>query len=169
MKTYLLKYAPFAICALALNALAQDEERVPNEDAVSNAINSPESHQCRKLRNKKLDDCIRNVVSGLSAIDANSAEWLIRKDTLDVDQAPIDAKSDLQRAKTMAGCKKKGYSDGSAVIGMTQNELYVCGWGRPDKINSTITANRTWLQLVYYGTGYVYIINGIVSTIQTIQ
>jgi hypothetical protein len=38
-------------------------------------------------------------------------------------------------------------------------------WGRPEDVNRTITANKVNEQWVYSG-GYIYIENGIVTTIQ---
>jgi hypothetical protein len=56
------------------------------------------------------------------------------------------------------------------AIGMNADEV-VASWGRPSKINKTITASGTSEQWVYEGAKfrhqYVYLDNGLVRTIQS--
>ena len=56
------------------------------------------------------------------------------------------------------------------AIGMTADEV-VSSWGRPDKVNKTITASGTSEQWVYEGrkhrNQYVYLDNGVVRSIQS--
>jgi hypothetical protein len=51
-------------------------------------------------------------------------------------------------------------------IGMTQDEVLTDGWGKPNEINKTTTANETSEQWVYSGNRYLYFENGILETIQ---
>jgi len=51
-------------------------------------------------------------------------------------------------------------------IGMTQQEVLDSSWGKPNKVNRTITANGTREQWVYDNGGYLYIDNGILTAIQ---
>ena len=51
-------------------------------------------------------------------------------------------------------------------IGMTSEEVRASRWGDPEKINTTTTANGTSEQWVYSSGNYVYLDNGIVTTIQ---
>lgn len=53
------------------------------------------------------------------------------------------------------------------AIGMTSDEVLSSKWGNPNKKNVTTTADGTSEQWVYDSYGYVYLDNGIVTTIQT--
>lgn len=69
------------------------------------------------------------------------------------------------RAKGWSAARTRAVIDGKVAIGMTA-EMVRLAWGRPSKINSTITASRRSEQWVY-GDQYVYLVNGIVTTMQT--
>lgn len=58
------------------------------------------------------------------------------------------------------------YSLMKPQIGMTAAEVVKTSWGRPNDINRTTTASNIHEQWVYYGGRYVYLDNGIVTTIQ---
>lgn len=165
-----VKLFSILLSSIVSNANAENtNQNTQEEDRVSSVVNSADAQSCTKLRGKKLDECINRVVNELNSADANAAEWLIRKKTLDADQGPIDAMQEKKRSATIAGCRRKGYTEGAVYVGMTQFELYTCGPGMPEKINSTISGKTSWLQLVYENFGYVYIRNGVVTTIQTTQ
>lgn len=51
-------------------------------------------------------------------------------------------------------------------IGMTKEEVLTEGWGRPEDVNRTTTANGTSEQWVYSGYRYLYFEDGILVTIQ---
>lgn len=52
-------------------------------------------------------------------------------------------------------------------IGMTEAQVEQSTWGYPTKVNKTHTSSGTHEQWVYRGTGgYIYLRNGIVTTIQ---
>ena len=51
-------------------------------------------------------------------------------------------------------------------IGMTAEEVRNSTWGEPQKINTTITANHTTEQWCYSNYRYVYLEDGIVTSIQ---
>jgi hypothetical protein len=57
--------------------------------------------------------------------------------------------------------KKRGVN-----IGMTADDVRKSSWGKPQKINSTITANERHEQWVYSG-GYLNLDNGVLTSIQT--
>jgi hypothetical protein len=61
-----------------------------------------------------------------------------------------------------ATCDRKG----GVSIGMSKEQVYASCWGRPRKVNETITAGGRHEQWVY-GGGYVYLTNGTVTSIQT--
>lgn len=54
----------------------------------------------------------------------------------------------------------------SPAIGMTKDEVLNSSWGKPEKINKTITANGTSEQWVYSGYRYIYFDNNVVTCIQ---
>lgn len=51
-------------------------------------------------------------------------------------------------------------------IGMSSSQVESSRWGSPDKVNTTVTAGGTSEQWVYRDFGYVYLQNGVVTTIQ---
>lgn len=74
-------------------------------------------------------------------------------------------------AQQAAGYKKKFGEDkwskilnGNVSIGMTK-EMCELSWGKPQKINETVTAGRTLEQWVYK-SNYLYFDNGILTTMQ---
>lgn len=69
-------------------------------------------------------------------------------------------KKEEDRAK--ADCDRRG----GVAIGMTKAQVYSSCWGRPRKVNETMTARSRHEQWVY-GGGYVYLEDGVVTSIQT--
>lgn len=51
-------------------------------------------------------------------------------------------------------------------IGMLESQIDECSWGKPDKINETITKYKTTKQYVYSNNKYLYFDDGILTTIQ---
>lgn len=68
--------------------------------------------------------------------------------------------ADAEKKFELAERKKQGVQ-----IGMSAQEVMQSNWGRPQKINRTVTARGTREQWVY-GGGYLYFENGILTTIQ---
>jgi hypothetical protein len=64
-----------------------------------------------------------------------------------------------------AACDLKG----GVAVGMSREQVYASCWGKPQKINLTRTGNGDSEQLVYPGYNYVYLRNGLVTSIQTSQ
>lgn len=58
--------------------------------------------------------------------------------------------------------KKRG-----ASLGMTVEQVLLSTWGKPKKINETITGGGHHEQWVYPGDQYLYFENGILTSIQT--
>lgn len=50
---------------------------------------------------------------------------------------------------------------------MTRAQVYASCWGKPEKTNITATASGRHEQLVYGGGQYVYLTDGVVTSIQT--
>lgn len=52
------------------------------------------------------------------------------------------------------------------TIGMTEEQVLISSWGKPEKINRTTTASGTYQQWVYSNYKYIYLDNGMVTAIQ---
>jgi hypothetical protein len=80
----------------------------------------------------------------------------------------IVAETRGERASAAAAskaCERRG----GVGVGMTRDQLYASCWGRPARINVTITAEGRREQLVYRGRNYVYLTDGVVTAIQTAE
>lgn len=108
-----------------------------------------QQHPCPN--GKKVD------TSGAGQADLNSA-------------AALSAQVDVQRAKR-TDAVNSAIAQQRVAIGMTSEEV-IQSWGRPSKVNRTITRGGSSEQWIYRrgGTGrdqYVYLENGVVRTIQS--
>lgn len=77
---------------------------------------------------------------------------------------PILMSDEAQKKKSDAAandCKKRG----GVSIGMTAAQVYASCWGKPRSVNETITARGKHAQWVY-GSGYLYLDDGIVTSMQ---
>lgn len=70
---------------------------------------------------------------------------------------------DFKLKQQIAEYDKKYYDP---KIGMTAEEVKKSTWGEPKKINKTTTAYGVSEQWVYYGDRYIYLENGVVTSIQ---
>ena len=61
-----------------------------------------------------------------------------------------------------AECDRKG----GVAIGMTKTQVLASCWGKPERVNTTITAGLRSEQWVY-GYNYVYLRDDVVTSIQT--
>lgn len=68
-----------------------------------------------------------------------------------------------ERVKEKADCDRRG----GVSVGMTRAQVYASCWGKPQTINKTVGSYGTHEQLVYGGSNYLYLENGIVRSIQT--
>lgn len=92
------------------------------------------------------------AVDGAKAYMKHS-DWL----SLDTDHAR------KAEAAAKADCDRRG----GVSIGMTSKQVLASCWGKPQRVNRTITAGMDHEQWVYPGYNYVYVRNGIVTSIQT--
>lgn len=76
--------------------------------------------------------------------------------------AALRAANERREADQKALCARVG----GARIGQTAEGVRKSCWGKPARINTTVTAGGTHEQWVY-GTGYVYLTNGLVTAVQT--
>jgi hypothetical protein len=70
--------------------------------------------------------------------------------------------TDIDPVKAAADCKRRG----DPRIGMTAKQVEATCWGKPDRVNRTETASVISDQYVYGDNRYVYLRNGIVTSIQ---
>jgi hypothetical protein len=70
---------------------------------------------------------------------------------------------DRRIATAKAECDKRG----GVTIGMTRAQVYASCWGKPLRVNKTIGSYGTHEQLIYGGSNYLYLENGILRSIQT--
>lgn len=69
-------------------------------------------------------------------------------------------------AKIAACAKRNKIKPGEAKFGMTTADTRLCGWGEPEKINSTSNPRYHHEQWVYGDGNYLYFENGRLTTIQ---
>lgn len=82
----------------------------------------------------------------------------------DFDVIMSDSQAEHQRkVAAKADCDRRG----GVRIGMTAEQVRASCWGKPQKVNATHTAGGDHEQWVYPGYQYVYVRNGIVTSIQT--
>lgn len=77
--------------------------------------------------------------------------------------APLIGTTDVDPDVAAAECKRKG----APHIGMTYKQVEATCWGKPDHVNRSETAGAIHDQYVYGDSRYVYLSNGIVTSIQT--
>lgn len=71
--------------------------------------------------------------------------------------------TDIDPAQAAAECKRRG----NPRIGMTAAQVAATCWGKPENVNRTQVAGGIEDQYVYGDGQYVYLRNGIVTSIQT--
>jgi hypothetical protein len=76
------------------------------------------------------------------------------------DTEEVHAKKLAEKAE----CDRRG----GVRIGMTRAQVYASCWGQPSRVNTTSTARGDHEQLVY-GGNYLYLDNGVLTSIQTTQ
>lgn len=77
----------------------------------------------------------------------------------------LDTISEEEKGQKVAA-KKECDRRGGVSVGMTAAQVTASCWGKPNKVNSTITGGGRREQWVY-GSQYVYVENGVVTAIQT--
>lgn len=60
-------------------------------------------------------------------------------------------------------CERRG----GVAVGMTAKQVEATCWGKPTSVNRTVTGAGAREQWVYPGYNYVYLVNGVVTSIQT--
>lgn len=81
--------------------------------------------------------------------------------------APTLAQEAGQRKAAVNSEKAECERKGGPRIGMNRSQVYATCWGKPYKINTTMTSGIEFEQFVYGLGFYVYLRNGTVTSIQT--
>jgi hypothetical protein len=129
------------------------------------ACTEPGSGECTALRNMKTLVGNFTSVGGVSFSRAKLPDgrelWIKTWDvvTMDTDESLARKVKKKQQASV---CDRKG----GASIGDNAATILKSCWGKPKTINQTITARGRHEQWVYNG-GYLYLENGVVTSIQT--
>lgn len=95
-------------------------------------------------------------------VEGYISAYFVEKFTSDEDPAITSVR---EKAKATAA-KKECDRRGGVSIGMTADQVRASCWGKPERINQTITARGKHEQWIY-GRSYVYLENGTVTSIQT--
>jgi Ni/Co efflux regulator RcnB len=76
--------------------------------------------------------------------------------------AVMNANNAKRDASQKALCARVG----GVKIGLTAEGVQASCWGKPQRINETVTASHRHAQWVYGGGQYVYLTDGVVTSIQ---
>lgn len=95
-------------------------------------------------------------------------EYLDRPDEKDfVQRVAKGATAEEEKNRRLVDAADKARRKREGVrIGMTQEEVLLSSWGRPTKVNRTISASGVNEQWVYEGFNYLYFRDGVLTTIQ---
>ena len=107
------------------------------------------------------------VIAGLAAV---SCVNLYNKPKIDPEvarimkmQSELSAKAEDAHIEDLLGIKCT--KDKNAVLGEPQKRTLKCGWGKPQKVNTTTTKYGDREQWVYGGNNYLYFTNGVLTSI----
>lgn len=142
-----------------------DSKLCPDEDAAK-----ARSAACQSIREpytvlRRSDR--RDLIAYQVRTDSGKTGWI---EFLDYDagsESESSHKYRLERAAAEKTAKADCARRGGVSIGMTQGQVYASCWGNPQRINRTLTSGADHEQLVYPGYNYVYLRNGVVTSIQT--
>jgi hypothetical protein len=85
---------------------------------------------------------------------------------LEVYKAQIKEENDKIIAQENENKRLEELKNTKPYIGMSRDDLYRCAWGKPQDINKTTTSYGTSEQWCYYNYKYVYVDDGVVTSIQ---
>lgn len=157
--------------------IAQDEKRF---NMASDKISESSKLYIEELFGKAKDFASKadytSAISNIELILAFNPNNDAAKTLKTQYQADLEAKIAAEaKVKAEADAKAKAQSEADAKalaktqgvrIGMTQQQVLDSNWGRPNKINKTVTKYGTHEQWVYGGNNYLYFDNGILTSIQ---
>lgn len=77
-----------------------------------------------------------------------------------------EKKAAAERKAKQAKADAEWKARGGVTLGMTSAQVLNSNWGKPSKVNRTVTQNGTREQWVYGGNNYLYFENGKLTSIQ---
>ena len=147
-------------CLVTTVSLAGAAESRPG-DAQMKELAQQTFRACRTVDTDKFIACADQRLANLEANDRAQIRALAFRSNW---QASFDA-DERAAAGVIAECRKRGIAHGAVRIGMTAAMVRECGWGAPENINRTTTAQSVDEQWVY-GRSYLYFTNGRLRAIQ---
>lgn len=123
------------------------------------------------------------ILSDLRALE-RAGKWPEAQSALAKHQGIADPELEQLASKIRAGAaaaERKKAADAKAAadksdlakrrkeginIGMTREDVLKSNWGRPERVNTTVTTRGTREQWVYGGSQYLYFDNGILTAVQ---
>ncbi|BDC55817.1 hypothetical protein EVS87_013275 [Bacillus altitudinis] len=117
-----------------------------------------------KYKNSHADlDFLQTQENNKKDIDAlqNDKDDQIQENIKEIEEA--EKYSAIRERATVI--EERTNSPQSVSVGMSKEEVLIEGWGKPEGINKTQTADHTMEQWIYKGNKYLYFENGILSTI----
>ena len=139
--------------------LCPDEERTRSPFTDCESIKEPYTVEAKSERRDRIAFRIRT--------DSGRAGWIEYIDYMTASESDSDHQARLTRDASAKKAKAECDRRGGIAIGMTRAEVLVSCWGKPQRVNTTRTASSDHEQFVYPGYNYVYLRNGVVTSIQT--
>lgn len=154
----------FTQCVEARRVMRREEERYAAQKAADLAarnavwekyVEVPLKAKCLDRRGKSFDACLEKLVAPIAEDLRGTVKWQIKSEY-----------EEIVGAQIRKACSAAKREQGTAWIGMTEEQAIYCGWGRPSDVNRTITSGRVSEQWVYGDSGYLYFVNGRLTAIQ---
>lgn len=153
--------------ALAASALQRDRTK-----AAAIADEKSLTDRCQT----NVDDLVKKAKSALSSGDPELAQAafegcgdrLIAPEAVALRQKSAQlAVAKHEKAMQAIELAEKARKKKEGVhIGMSREDVRASNWGKPQSINTTTTLHSTREQWVYGGGGYLYFVDGVLTTIQ---
>ena len=138
------------------------------------SISSENINECKRLGIQNyLLEMQKSYLKYISVFNINKTE-AIRLSKVDrLDRLDIYSKNKVvdkwASEDTEADIKRDAEKEANRTpprIGMTEDDLGESSWGQPEDVNTTTTAYGSHTQYCYSGNKYVYVEDGVVTTIQ---
>jgi hypothetical protein len=127
--------------------------------------------ECSIIKNVRLTLVGFQNIGGVSfskeALPDGGNVWVKTQNMISLHTDETLAREQAEKQKALAekqDCDRRG----GVKIGMSDAQVLKSCWGKPKSVNETITAHGAHQQWVY-GGGYLYLDDGVVTSIQTRQ
>jgi hypothetical protein len=128
-----------------------------------------DDYYIKKIQDKNLTFNSIPIMKAMTLIEPNNVKNKDQLRKLESQYTIFKKKQDQEsklQLKAQEKEERKQKKSKGIRIGMTIQNVIDSSWGRPEKINKTITASGTSEQWVYLNGGYLYFENGLLTTIQ---